>query len=770
MDEKKTNYLKELKNNTSILLSVVLGVVFGLILTMVDKFNMVSKFVARFVKDARFFDGVMTGLYAIVLSVVAVLFLIFIINSFKKNVTKHDFVLLVYDFGILSYFILSCAVLKTTGARFVIILVLTIIAILLTAIRFFTVKETNEEKVNNVPMYRYMVFRNRYFIFIALLAVAIGIGLGFLINYVDFDAGLGAILPFWNNLQKVQKIGVVGAVVATFTIGFNLFSLVEGKSEKVSGIDLFLVFGTICSFFCGSVCFAFAKSAPMIGAHAWMIVTLAFALTLIVRSLMVGTTNKFNDEPTRLQKYLATTFKRFLVLLMVVIALLITRGFVYLDSIGLVSFFDSTKNIVISFATLIASLAIISVSICSIILKGLKSKQVIALDYTLFLSLFIGFAMMYDLILAFSIAKLCIWLVAMVVVCLFICLRVKFNEIPLEEDKDVIVEVSQPVEEEIETVEEETVDDNVEEVEEPEEVEEVEEETVEDADDDADDENAEVVETPVEEKDRLVIKTSKFTTKLKLCSDDTKEYYSTIKNALLSYGTHDRLSRKCESFRRKGLIAKITISGRTLRLHLALDPKNEEKFPINKYHQIDLGEKRQFTEVPFTLRVKSNRALKRALELIDLLFTERGINKKRRYVESDFTKDLVVDGEAIFDKLGHPEQLSTTYSVDAYEAFNRDYNEAFEKMMNLLPVEEKESKQVTEMQNIYIDTVLDKINGDVISLQTLKDANIITKSSNNICIKIHTKLEKKIIVYCDEISNDALYAVLSLGGIVYLTK
>ena len=768
MDEKKTNYLKELKNNTSILLSVVLGIIFGLILTMVDKFNMVSKFIARFVKDVRFYDGVMTGLYAIVLSVIAVMFLIFIINSFKKNVTKHDFVLLVYDFGILSYFILSCAVLKTTGARFVIILVLTIIAILLTAIRFFTVKEINEEKVNNVPMYRYMVFRNRYFIFIALLAVAIGIGLGFLINYVDFDAGLGAILPFWNNLQKVQKIGVVGAIIATFTIGFNLFSIVEGKSEKVSGIDLFLVFGTICSFFCGSVCFAFAKTATTIGVHAWMIVTLAFAFTLIVRSLMVGTTNKFNDEPTRLQKYLATTFKRFLVLLMVVIALLITRGFVYLDSIGLVSFFDSTKNIVISFAVLIASLAVISVSICSIILKGLKSKQVIALDYTLFLSLFIGFAMMYDLILAFSIAKLCIWLVAMIVVCFFICLRVKFNEIPLEEDKVVIVEESQPVEEE-------TVDDTVEEVEEPEEVEDVEEpeeveETVEEVDDDTDDENNEAIEIPLEEKDRLVIKTSKFTTKLKLCSDNTKEYYSTIKNSLLSYGTHDRLSRKCESFRRKGLIAKITISGRTLRLHLALDPKNEEKFPINKYHQIDLGEKRQFTEVPFTLRVKSNRALKRALELIDLLFAERGINKKRRYVESDFAKDLVVDGEAIFDKLGHPEQLSATYSVDAYEAFNRDYNEAFEKMMNLLPVEEKESKQITEIQNIYIDTVLDKINGDVISLQTLKDANIITKSSNNICIKIHTKLEKKIVVYCDEISNDALYAVLSLGGIVYLTK
>ena len=759
MDEKKTNYLKELKNNTSILLSVVLGIIFGLILTMVDKFNMVSKFIARFVKDVRFYDGVMTGLYAIVLSVIAVMFLIFIINSFKKNVTKHDFVLLVYDFGILSYFILSCAVLKTTGARFVIILVLTIIAILLTAIRFFTVKEINEEKVNNIPMYRYMVFRNRYFIFIALLAVAIGIGLGFLINYVDFDAGLGAILPFWNNLQKVQKIGVVGAIIATFTIGFNLFSIVEGKSEKVSGIDLFLVFGTICSFFCGSVCFAFAKTATTISVHAWMIVTLAFAFTLIVRSLMVGTTNKFNDEPTRLQKYLATTFKRFLVLLMVVIALLITRGFVYLDSIGLVSFFDSTKNIVISFAVLIASLAVISVSICSIILKGLKSKQVIALDYTLFLSLFVGFAMMYDLILAFSIAKLCIWLVAMIVVCFFICLRVKFNEIPLEEDKVVIVEESQPVEEE-------TVDDTVEEVEEPEEVE----ETVEEVDDDPDDENNEANEVPLEEKDRLVIKTSKFITKLKLCSDNTKEYYSTIKNSLLSYGTHDRLSRKCESFRRKGLIAKITISGRTLRLHLALDPKNEEKFPINKYHQIDLGEKRQFTEVPFTLRVKSNRALKRALELIDLLFAERGINKKRRYVESDFAKDLVVDGEAIFDKLGHPEQLSATYSVDAYEAFNRDYNEAFEKMMNLLPVEEKESKQITEIQNIYIDTVLDKINGDVISLQTLKDANIITKSSNNICIKIHTKLEKKIVVYCDEISNDALYAVLSLGGIVYLTK
>ena len=121
--------------------------------------------------------------------------------------------------------------------------------------------------------------------------------------------------------------------------------------------------------------------------------------------------------------------------------------------------------------------------------------------------------------------------------------------------------------------------------------------------------------------------------------DEKKQRYNTIRNALQSYKkVSERLSSKGDSYRfHRDLIAKMTISGKTLRLHLALNP---EDFEGSKYSYQDLSAKQRYMYIPMTIKLRSNRSVKQALELIEMLAQTFGLEKNSRYKEKDYVKDL----------------------------------------------------------------------------------------------------------------------------------
>ena len=96
---------------------------------------------------------------------------------------------------------------------------------------------------------------------------------------------------------------------------------------------------------------------------------------------------------------------------------------------------------------------------------------------------------------------------------------------------------------------------------------------------------------------------------------NVQDYYTVIKNTLLSYkGVKARTSWNCEAFN-KGRIqcAKINIKGRALIVYLALNPND---YVGSKYHFNNVSGKPKFNKVPMMIKVRSDRALKYALELI----------------------------------------------------------------------------------------------------------------------------------------------------------
>lgn len=174
--------------------------------------------------------------------------------------------------------------------------------------------------------------------------------------------------------------------------------------------------------------------------------------------------------------------------------------------------------------------------------------------------------------------------------------------------------------------------------------------SIEEAEDNANEQKEEIKEKPL--KNRLFVggleevavkkkakKRIPFYKKLLKAEKETKTYYDTIYNKFIEYKkVHPRVSSKCTSFRfGRELVAKITYHGKTMKLHLALDV---DKYNVNKYHQKAINNKKMYEEVPFTVKVKSERGIKYAVELISLMAEEKQFVPKKTFEKFDSIKEL----------------------------------------------------------------------------------------------------------------------------------
>ena len=113
-----------------------------------------------------------------------------------------------------------------------------------------------------------------------------------------------------------------------------------------------------------------------------------------------------------------------------------------------------------------------------------------------------------------------------------------------------------------------------------------------------------------------------FQAKLAQSLGNVQDYYSELKNALLSFkGVKNRLSWNYEAFNRGRVhVAKMDAKSKTLYLYLALDPT---QFEETKYSVKDVSAKRKYASTPTLIKIKGERKFKHALELIEKLCGEQ---------------------------------------------------------------------------------------------------------------------------------------------------
>ena len=109
-----------------------------------------------------------------------------------------------------------------------------------------------------------------------------------------------------------------------------------------------------------------------------------------------------------------------------------------------------------------------------------------------------------------------------------------------------------------------------------------------------------------------------FLSRLIFARDPTQTFYTQIKNALLSYkNVKSRISWNHEAFTvGKKKAARINVKGKTVFLYLPLDPK---AYAGSKYRPVDVSDIRKNRDLPFLLKIRSDRGVKYARELIALV-------------------------------------------------------------------------------------------------------------------------------------------------------
>ncbi len=170
-----------------------------------------------------------------------------------------------------------------------------------------------------------------------------------------------------------------------------------------------------------------------------------------------------------------------------------------------------------------------------------------------------------------------------------------------------------------------------------------------------------------------------------------KGYYNELKNYILSYKpVHARISWGCETFTKsREKICKLKFKGKSLYMYIALDPETLDA----KYHHKNVSDVAKYASVPTLLKIRSNRALKYAKQLIDLVMQRLGVEQGE--VENvDYTLNSMTTAELLEEGLVRKKEIAAPefWNAEADDVLKNapDYSETE------LPEEEAKEEENAE--------------------------------------------------------------------------
>ncbi len=178
-----------------------------------------------------------------------------------------------------------------------------------------------------------------------------------------------------------------------------------------------------------------------------------------------------------------------------------------------------------------------------------------------------------------------------------------------------------------------------------------------------------IVEEPHYETELVTTITRGFKSKLIRANDDLKNLY----NDLLNQVNHYKRGNVRHSFskdtlvlgRTKIAVIKISSSSKALFIYFNLD--KDKYLSQSKYHLKDYSEKKSYQNTPLRLRVRSERSMKYAKELLELAYLENNAEEYKKEREAiDYLKELApqTDEQMIENGLIKKKVVEETYLVE----------------------------------------------------------------------------------------------------------
>ena len=281
------------------------------------------------------------------------------------------------------------------------------------------------------------------------------------------------------------------------------------------------------------------------------------------------------------------------------------------------------------------------------------------------------------------------------------------------------------------------------------------------------DQNAEIADNYAEgwiataDQDSRIKPKMSFEMRLRVADEDIKRFYSDIKNELLSYGIHDRISRHRENFNQGRInICRMVINGKTLKVYLAVDPESIDK---RYFHHTDVGHRKGLVELPTMINVRSKVAARKVKELITLMMESLVISKKP-YEEHDFAKDLTVEGFTTVECKGYDYLVEKSTTLDKV----KEYPDSFAAQL-LEMVEDNEYQERFIKTYLTIDDIVKNFkDGDVVDIDKVRELGLGPANSNFLSIKESNKLAKKFKIYANEYTPNAVKMICLAGGEAFL--
>lgn len=151
---------------------------------------------------------------------------------------------------------------------------------------------------------------------------------------------------------------------------------------------------------------------------------------------------------------------------------------------------------------------------------------------------------------------------------------------------------------------------------------------------DEDDDDEESTQYVTEGSERVRYNRS-ITAKIHQLSNKSKEWYTELKNELLSYGkVKARISWKHEAFRiGRMTVAKFVVRGKTLCLLVAVEPQS---YDGTKFSVRDVSNVASMADTPTMYRIRKERRCKYAKEMIADIMKELKVYKDPKFVAQDY--------------------------------------------------------------------------------------------------------------------------------------
>ncbi len=245
-----------------------------------------------------------------------------------------------------------------------------------------------------------------------------------------------------------------------------------------------------------------------------------------------------------------------------------------------------------------------------------------------------------------------------------------------------------------------------------------------------------------------------FVAKLKLADKETKDFYSAVKNRLLSYkGVKDRMTFKQENFRaNKKKVAVLKMQGKTLCLYLDI----KDNATLEKYQRyLKRNEKTKMEDTPYFVRITSGRKLSYALNMADAMFKEKNIPFAKESNE-DFTRDIKRESiEAMIEKgliKDHTQEQSKPL-------VSQDEAEEKEEEKEIVPVEEEKVEEA-----IVEETVAEKVE-ETVSKETSDTTQATEEGKEE---KLSSVKEEKAYEDYEKISRKTKVVKFIVTALIYL--